>query len=65
MITQKDYDFMVLLDKEGTKELPDKHSETCASVFMSLLTNVSKDQTIQYLLVKLNEILSVSASTLS
>nr|AHF70969.1 vacuolar ATP synthase subunit H [Agrotis ipsilon] len=58
MITQRDHDFMVLLDREGTKSIPDRTPELCGDVFLSLLTHISKDQTIQYLLVKIDDILS-------
>lgn len=59
MITQNDHDFIVALDK-GQKDLPDKKPEVCASVFMNLITHISKDYTIQYILVMLDDLLSVS-----
>ncbi|CAH0694612.1 unnamed protein product [Spodoptera exigua] len=58
MITQRDHDFIVNLDQRGQKELPDRHPETCADVFLNLLTHISKDHTIQYLLVLIDDILS-------
>lgn len=61
MITQRDHDFIVNLDQRGMKELPDRNPETCAEVFLNLLTHISKDHTIQYLLVLMDDILSVSA----
>ncbi|KAJ2945637.1 hypothetical protein O0L34_g464 [Tuta absoluta] len=57
MITQRDHDFIVRLDK-GDKSIPDKHREECAEVFLSLLTHISKDNTIQYVLVLIDDILS-------
>lgn len=60
MITQRDHDFIVNLDQRGHKDLPDKSPEICADVFVNLLTHISKDQTIQYILVLIDDILSVS-----
>lgn len=60
MITQRDHDFIVNLDQRGQKDLPDKNPEACADVFLNLLTHISKDHTIQYLLVLIDDILSVS-----
>lgn len=59
MITQRDHDFIVNLDHHGQKNLPDKSPEVCAEVFLNLLTHVSKDHTIQYTLVLIDDILSV------
>ncbi|XP_026726211.1 V-type proton ATPase subunit H isoform X2 [Trichoplusia ni] len=58
MITQRDHDFIVNLDQRGQKELPDKQPELCADVFLNLITHISKDNTIQYLLVLIDDILS-------
>lgn len=60
MITQRDHDFIVNLDQRGQKDLPDKSPEICADVFLNLLTHISKDHTIQYILVLIDDILSVS-----
>lgn len=60
MITQRDHDFIVNLDQRGQKDLPDKNPEACADVFLNLLTHISKDNTIQYVLVLIDDILSVS-----
>ncbi|XP_063386418.1 V-type proton ATPase subunit H [Cydia fagiglandana] len=57
MITQRDHDFVSALD-HGKKDLPDKSPEECCSVFINLLTHVSKDHTIQYILVMIDDILS-------
>lgn len=62
MITQRDHDFIVALDQRGQKDLPDKNPEHCAETFLNLLTHVSKDTTIQYILVLIDDILSVSNS---
>ncbi|XP_075980821.1 V-type proton ATPase subunit VhaSFD isoform X1 [Anticarsia gemmatalis] len=58
MITQRDHDFIVNLDQRGAKDLPDKNPGACAEVFLNLLTHISKDHTIQYLLVLIDDILS-------
>ncbi|XP_045774549.1 V-type proton ATPase subunit H isoform X5 [Maniola jurtina] len=58
MITQRDHDFIVNLDQRGQKDLPDKNPDVCADVFLNLLTHISKDNTIQYVLVLIDDILS-------
>lgn len=63
MITQRDHDFIVNLDSRGQKDLPDKQPEACADVLLGLLTHISKDHTIQYILVLIDDILSVSKLT--
>ncbi|XP_022129727.1 V-type proton ATPase subunit H isoform X3 [Pieris rapae] len=62
MITQRDHDFIVNLDQRGQKDLPDKNPETCADVFLNLITHISKDNTIQYVLVLIDDILSEDKS---
>ncbi|XP_059052584.1 V-type proton ATPase subunit H isoform X1 [Achroia grisella] len=62
MITQRDHDFIVNLDQRGQKDLPDKNPEGCADVFLNLLTHISKDHTIQYILVLIDDILSEDKS---
>ncbi|XP_028168668.1 V-type proton ATPase subunit H isoform X2 [Ostrinia furnacalis] len=62
MITQRDHDFIVNLDQRGHKDLPDKNPDTCAEVFLNLLTHISKDHTIQYVLVLIDDILSEDKS---
>lgn len=63
MITQRDHDFILNLDQNPHSDIPDKHPEICADVFSNMLTHISKDHTIQYLLVMVDDILSVSATT--
>ncbi|XP_068618119.1 V-type proton ATPase subunit H isoform X2 [Battus philenor] len=58
MITQRDHDYIVNLDQRGQKDLPDKNPEACADVFLNLITHISKDNTIQYILVLIDDILS-------
>ncbi|XP_041982567.1 V-type proton ATPase subunit H isoform X2 [Aricia agestis] len=62
MITQRDHDFIVNLDQRGQKDLPDKNPEACAEVFLNLITHISKDNTIQYVLVLIDDILSEDKS---
>ncbi|CAH2984110.1 unnamed protein product [Chilo suppressalis] len=62
MITQRDHDFIVNLDQRGQKDLPGKNPEVCAEVFLNLLTHISKDHTIQYVLVLIDDILSEDKS---
>ncbi|VVD01170.1 V-type proton ATPase subunit H isoform X2 [Leptidea sinapis] len=62
MINQRDHDFIVNLDQRGQKNLPDQNPEGCADVFLNLLTHISKDTTIQYVLVLIDDILSEDKS---
>ncbi|XP_014371326.2 V-type proton ATPase subunit H isoform X1 [Papilio machaon] len=62
MITQRDHDYIVNLDQRGQKNLPDQNPETCADVFLNLITHISKDNTIQYILVLIDDILSEDKS---
>ncbi|KAI8439448.1 hypothetical protein MSG28_013231 [Choristoneura fumiferana] len=62
MITQRDHDYIVKLDTQKQKDLPDKNPEQCAEVFLNLLTHISKDHTIQYILVLIDDILSEDKS---
>jgi V-type H+-transporting ATPase subunit H len=63
MISQEDYSFIVALDNaaDGASRerlLKDQRAQ-CAKTFLSLLGHVSKDQTIQYILVMLDDMLQV------
>lgn len=60
MITQRDHDIIKSLDQSGARDALKKNPEECAGTFINLLTHVSKDSTIQYILVLLDDILSVS-----
>lgn len=64
MITQRDHDYIVKLDNQKQKDLPDRSPDQCAEVFLNLLTHISKDHTIQYILVLIDDILSVSLEKL-
>ena len=62
MISQEDYIFVVALDN-ATADQKDSllHDERhqCARTFLSLLGHISKDTTIQYLLVMIDDMLQV------
>ncbi|XP_013148232.1 PREDICTED: V-type proton ATPase subunit H isoform X4 [Papilio polytes] len=62
MITQRDHDYIVNLDQRGQKDMPDQNPEACADVFLNLITHISKDNTIQYILVLIDDILSEDKS---
>lgn len=63
MISQEDYSFIVALDNAADgaareRLLKDQRAQ-CAKTFLSLLGHVSKDQTIQYILVMLDDMIQV------
>lgn len=65
MITQEDYNFIVSFDNTT----PDKretilrdHRVQCAKTFMNLLGHISKDQTIQYILTMIDDMLQEDKS---
>lgn len=63
MISQEDYDFIVAFDTSdaAAKEAKlKKNPSQAAKTFLNLLGHVSKDQTIQYILVMIDDMLSVS-----
>lgn len=62
MISQEDYRFIVAFDvQDGVKreELLKSNRLQCAKTFLNLLGHVSKDQTLQYTLVLLDDMLQV------
>lgn len=65
MITQEDYNFITAFDNAdaSTREalLREKRSQ-CAKTFLNLLEHVSKDQTIQYVLVMIDDMLQEERS---
>lgn len=65
MITQEDYNFITAFDNAdaATREalLREKRSQ-CAKTFLNLLEHVSKDQTIQYVLVMIDDMLQEERS---
>lgn len=60
MITQEDYNFVVAFDSADSKTketlLADQRAQ-CAKTFFNLLGHVSKDQTIQYILIMIDDML--------
>ncbi|XP_021932780.1 V-type proton ATPase subunit H isoform X3 [Zootermopsis nevadensis] len=60
MISQEDYTFIVAFDNADAAsreaQLQDNRSQ-CAKTFLNLLGHVSKDQTIQYILVMIDDML--------
>jgi V-type H+-transporting ATPase subunit H len=69
MISQEDYTFIVALDNATESAVREKllreQRTQCAKTFLSLLGHVSKDQTIQYILVMLDDMLQVCIISLS
>lgn len=63
MITQEDYSFISAFDNSDPAKreslLQEKRNQ-CAKTFLNLLEHVSKDQTIQYVLVMIDDMLQVS-----
>ncbi|GFG31769.1 hypothetical protein Cfor_04208 [Coptotermes formosanus] len=65
MISQEDYNFIVAFDNADTASrgalLQDNRSQ-CAKTFLNLLGHVSKDQTIQYILIMIDDMLQEDRS---
>jgi len=63
MISQEDAAFIIALDTApdgaARESLLKSQRAQCAKTFLSLLGHVSKDQTIQYILVMLDDMLQV------
>lgn len=62
MITQEDYNFVVAFDNAESKAketLLQEYRAQCAKTFLNLLGHVSKDQTIQYILIMIDDMLQV------
>lgn len=60
MITQEDYNFIVALDQatpENRANLLKQQNLEAAKTFFNLLGHISKDQTIQYILIMIDEML--------
>jgi V-type H+-transporting ATPase subunit H len=60
MISNEDYNCITALDGEKKAQYLKENSYQCAKTFLNLLSHVSKDTTIQYLLVMIDDILTVS-----
>ncbi|CAL1270361.1 unnamed protein product [Larinioides sclopetarius] len=66
MITQDDYNFIIAFDKARDKKSRDAILETqahqCSKTFLSLLGHISKDQTLQYILIMIDDMLQEDKS---
>ncbi|KFM65821.1 V-type proton ATPase subunit H, partial [Stegodyphus mimosarum] len=66
MITQEDYNFIIAFDKARDKKARDAILETqahqCSKTFLSLLGHISKDQTLQYILIMIDDMLQEDKS---
>jgi V-type H+-transporting ATPase subunit H len=62
MISQEDYNFIVAFDGPNGKakdQLLEEQRAQCAKTFLNLMGHVSKDQTIYYILVLIDDMLLV------
>lgn len=62
MISQEDYKFIVSFDVQDTaarEALLKSDRNQCAKTFLNLIGHVSKDQTLQYILVIIDDMLQV------
>jgi V-type H+-transporting ATPase subunit H len=62
MISQEDYSFISSFDyadSAGRESLIAQNRNQLAKTFLSLLEHVSKDQTIQYVLIMIDDMLQV------
>lgn len=67
MISTEDYSFIVAFDNADTaarEALLKENRSQCAKTFLNLLCHVSKDQTIQYILILIDDMLQVSLDLL-
>ncbi|CAD7080087.1 unnamed protein product [Hermetia illucens] len=62
MISEEDYQCISALDSEKKAQYLQQNPSQCAKTFLSLLSHVSKDQTIQYVLVMIDDILQEDRS---
>ncbi|KAL0275230.1 UNVERIFIED_CONTAM: hypothetical protein PYX00_003155 [Menopon gallinae] len=65
MISQEDYNFIVAFDNadaNGREEILKENRAQCAKTFLNLLGHVSKDQTIQYILIMIDDMLQEDKS---
>lgn len=61
LIQQEDFEFIVAFDTsnaEQREQLLKEKKYQCAKTFLNLLGGLSKDQTLQYLLIKIDDMLS-------
>ena len=64
MISQEDYNFILAYDNavgnpEKRNAILREHGHQCAKTFLNLLGHICKDQTIQYLLILIEDMLTV------
>jgi len=62
MISQEDYNFIIGFDGASGKakdQLLEEQKTQCAKTFLNLMGHVSKDQTIYYILVLIDDMLLV------
>ncbi len=62
MISQEDYNFITRLDNstaEGRQQLLTDKPYQCAKTFLNLMGHISKDQTVQYILTMIDDMLQV------
>lgn len=57
MISNEDFQCVVALDGDKRAEYLNQNPSQCAKTFLNLLSHVSKDQTIQYILVMIDDLL--------
>jgi len=63
MISTEDYQFIEMYDaadKAGRQKILQNNRLECARTFLNILSHVSKDQTIQYTLIMIDDMLQVN-----
>lgn len=66
MISQEDYSFIMTFDTPDAparEKLLQANRSQCAKTFLNLLQHVSKDQTLQYILVLVDDMLQVKCNS--
>lgn len=62
MITQEDFNFISAFDKTdaaGREKVLKENRAQCAKTFLNLLGHLSKDQTVQYTLILIDDMIQV------
>lgn len=66
MISQEDYNFITAFEKKEVGEQKEKFLQEnrvqCAKTFLSLLDHIAKDQTIQYILIQIDDMFNEDRS---
>ncbi|CAH1772858.1 unnamed protein product [Owenia fusiformis] len=65
MISQEDYNFITQFDNstpESRKKLCAEHGPQCVKTFLNLIYHISKDQTVQYILTMIDDMLQEDKS---